>query len=131
VQSLDEEHQELVGLLNDLHEELHASAPEEGIKKIFERMTVCASMHFWHEENQFEGTDYPRAAIHANKHKHLMVILSSFKKGIDRTGRHISFGDQCNFLRDWLMDHIASEDKLLGDYLNARSRAKSPAVTVP
>lgn len=125
---VDEEHRELMGLINDLHEALHRSAGEAEIKKIFERLTVCTSTHFWHEENRFEGTDFPRAAIHANKHKHLLTVLACFKKGVDRTGQNVSFDDQCNFLRDWLLDHISHEDMLLGGYLNDRAGEKSPDI---
>jgi hemerythrin len=125
VESIDDEHRELMGLLDELKEGLEASASEVDIKKIFRRLIICASTHFWHEEKYFEETDYPRAAVHRRKHEHLMVILTCFQKGFDQSGLHISFEDQIAFLRDWLIDHIACEDRPLGDYLNAQGHSKS------
>lgn len=123
VESIDEEHRELMEVLNKLNKGLQSSAPEKEIKKIFRQLVICTSTHFWHEEKQFEDTGYPRAAIHKRKHEHLMVILTCFQKGFDQSGLHISFDDQVAFLRDWLTEHIASEDRPLGAYLTAQERS--------
>jgi hemerythrin-like metal-binding protein len=124
VPAIDEEHRGLVDIGNHLHDRLYASAPDAEIDRIFERLTDCTTMHCRNEEKLFVGTDYPRATIHARKHQHLLVILACFLKGFDRTGKRVSFADQLNFLRDWVLDHIATEDRHLGDYLIAQESAK-------
>jgi hemerythrin len=121
--SIDGEHAELMDLINQIHEGLHAHASQDELKKLFQRLTDCASTHFWREEMQFVETGYPDAAIHTHKHEHLMMILSCFQSGVDRTGRAVSVEDQLGFLRDWLLDHIDNEDRQLGNYLAARKRA--------
>lgn len=131
VPSIDKEHQELVDIGNQLHERLRASAPEDDVKRIFAQLSECTILHIRNEEKTFVGTNYPRAALHTRKHQHLMVILACFETGFDRTGRRVSIADQMNFLRDWLLDHIATEDRLLGQYLNAQADAASFAIATP
>ncbi len=121
VRFIDDEHGELMALINKLHGELQAFAPENEIRKTFQQLLDVTATHFWHEEKNFAG--YPRAAIHARKHQHLKTILSSFQRGLDRTGRQESFAAQLEFLRDWLMDHIVTEDKPFGDFLKAQEHS--------
>jgi hemerythrin len=127
MQSIDEEHGNLMDLINQAHEALRASAPRDEVEKMFQRLAACASTHFWQEEALFVGTGYPDAILHTRKHEHLTMILSCFERGTDRMGRSVSFEDQLSFLRDWLLDHIANEDKDFSDYLGAQTRPKLSA----
>ena len=127
-QSIDAEHREMMDVINQLHVSLVASDPEDKLMKIFQRLTDCTMEHFRSEEKHFVGTDYPRATIHARKHEHLVLILGCFHTGFDTTGKRVSFEEQLDFLRDWLLDHIATEDRRLGDYLNLQERSRSSSI---
>ena len=122
MRSIDEEHRELMDLINQIHEALHTPAPQDKVKEMFQRLAACVSTHFWQEESQFEGTGYQDAALHTRKHEHLTTVLSGFQSGIDGMGRSVSFENQLSFLRDWLLDHIANEDQQFADYINAQER---------
>jgi len=122
MQSIDEEHGELVALINQIHEALHTPAPQDEVKEMFQQLAACVSTHFRQEESQFVGTEYLDATLHARKHEHLTMVLSCFQSGIDGMGRSVSFEDQLSFLRDWLLDHIANEDQQFADYINAQER---------
>jgi hemerythrin-like metal-binding protein len=117
VQAIDEEHQEMIALVNQVHDHLCSSTPDEDLKKAFERLSSYTVTHFWNEERLFLPTAYPRAAIHARKHKHLLTILGCFQSCIDRTGRYFKLEEQLDFLREWMMDHITTEDAWVGAYL--------------
>lgn len=126
--SIDEEHGALMNLINQIHEALQASTPEDEVKTLFRRLTACAAAHFCQEEALFAGTGYPDAARHARQHEHLTTVLSCFQNGVDKMGRPVTFEDQLSFVRDWLLDHITNEDQELGDYLSARERPTLSAV---
>jgi len=128
MQSIDEEHGELIALINQIHETLHTPAPQDDVKEMFQRLAGCASMHFRQEESQFTGIGYLDATQHARQHEHLITVLSCFQSGIDGMGRSVSFEDQLSFLRDWLLDHIANEDQQFADYVNAQERPPMSAV---
>ena len=123
VPDVDQEHEELVVLANQMHDLLGSSAPDEDIQKTFRRLTSHTVTHFWNEEALFVNTAYPRAAIHARKHQHLLTILACFQTCLDRSGQYFKLEGQLGFLRDWLMDHITTEDTWLGAYL---TRQESP-----
>lgn len=117
--SIDDEHRELMDLINQIHEALRAPASRDEVRKLFQRLTACAAAHFRHEEQQFSDIGYPDALLHTRKHEHLTMVLSCFQRGTDRMGQPVSFEDQLDFLRDWLLDHIANEDQQVVDYLDA------------
>ena len=119
VPHLDDEHSGLLALIRTLDEALRAGAPRAEIAGIFQTLLRATETHFWHEEAEFMGTGFPRAAQHARQHVHLKTILVCVQRSLDCSGRDVAFADQLTFLRDWLMDHIVNEDKPLGDYLNA------------
>jgi hemerythrin len=121
--SVDGEHEELMDLINQIYEGLHAHASQNEVNQMFQRFTDCTSTHFWREEMQFAETRYPDAVTHTRKHEHLMKTLACFGHGVDRMGRTVSVEDQLDFLRDWLLDHIDTEDRQFGDYLSAQKRA--------
>ncbi|MDR3527055.1 MAG: bacteriohemerythrin [Rhizomicrobium sp.] len=116
---IDDEHDGLLALIRQLDEALRIAAAPAEISRIFQELVRATETHFWHEEAEFMGTDFPRAAQHARQHLHLKTILTCVQRSLDRSGRDVSFADQLAFLRDWLMDHIVNEDKPLGEYLNA------------
>lgn len=122
-QSIDGEHEELMGLINQIHEGLQAQTSQDVLKDLFQRLASCAATHFLREEKQFAETGYPDAALHTYQHQHLTMILSCFQRGVDRMGRPVSIEDQLGFLRDWLLAHIDNEDRQLGEYLAAQKRA--------
>lgn len=122
VPSIDDEHRELMALINQMHEGLRAPISQDEVKQMLQRLATCAATHFAHEEKQFAKIGYPDAALHTRKHEHFTMVLSCFQKGTDRMGRPVSFEDQLDFLRDWLLDHIANEDQQVVDYLDAQPR---------
>lgn len=122
LKSIDEEHGELMDLINQIHEALQASAPLDAVRTIFQRLAACAATHFCQEEAFFARTGYPEAALHAHQHEHLMMVVACFQNGVDRTGRPVSLDEQLAFVRDWLLDHIANEDHEFADYLSSHER---------
>lgn len=125
VQAIDDEHQELMMLVNQVHDHLCSSAPDEDLQKAFQRLSSRTVTHFWNEERLFVATAYPRAAIHARKHAHLLTIIGCFQHCIDRTGHYFKLEDQLDFLREWLMDHITTEDTWVGAYLTRQEAPPS------
>ena len=117
VPSIDREHMELMDLVNQIHDKLCACAPETDLRISFLRLSTHVLRHFWNEEKLFVGTSYPRAAAHAHKHASLLAALEAFQRRLTPMGQSFALEEQLDFLRHWLMDHIATEDIWLGAYL--------------
>ncbi len=118
--SIDREHMELMELVNQIHDELCASAPEAALRILFLRLSTHVLRHFWNEEKLFMGTSYPRADAHAHKHACLLKSLETFQKRLIPVGQSFALEEQLDGLRHWLMDHITTEDIWLGAYLTRR-----------
>jgi hemerythrin-like metal-binding protein len=114
VPSIDDEHRELVTVLDEIRASLQSTASQENKAVALRRLAAYTAVHFLHEEKLFVGTGYPRAAIHASKHRNLLLVLASFQK----TGRYMNLTEQLEFLSRWVIDHLVSEDRRLGEYLN-------------
>ncbi|MGA7711370.1 MAG: bacteriohemerythrin [Rhizomicrobium sp.] len=128
VPTIDKEHEEWMALINQVHDFLCSSTSNEDLQKAFQRLSSHTVTHFWNEERLFHGTAFPRAAIHERKHKHLLTVLSCFQYCIDRSGRYFKLESQLDFLRDWMMDHMITEDAWLGDYLTSPEPRLPPPV---
>lgn len=128
---VDDEHSTLMALIDQLQEHLYAGASEQQIGQTYSKLVSFTEAHFLHEEQNFVGTAYPRAAIHARQHKHLKTILAAFQRGIDRTGQHVPFERQVSFLRDWLTDHILNEDKPAAGYWKAQDQSNGAPARQP
>ncbi len=66
---------------------------------------------------------YPQLAEHITKHKKLTIKVVEF---IERFNKFetVNTADLLKFLQEWLLKHIAMEDKQYGMYINQQQKAK-------
>ena len=100
---------------------MQTNAPRDQVTRTFQRLVAATETHFWHEEQRFLGTDYPGAARHVRQHGHLRKILLSFQRSMDTALPPEPLEKQLAFLRDWLLDHIVTEDQPMEAYLKANA----------
>ncbi len=117
VDSIDEQHKQLLELLNEL-----ASAMAEGkgktvLEPVLKKLIGYTIFHFNEEEKYFERIEYLDAEMHREEHIKLIEEVSRFKNDFDagKIGLTVSL---MKFLKEWLIDHIAGTDKELGILLN-------------
>jgi len=108
---IDYQNQRLVRLINDLdevrrHEELKPSL----LKLILDEVSNYTRYHFATEEEIMETVNYSEKDKHKGQHREFIHSLNAFandynsgKKDIDKTF--------CEFLKNWLTNHITAEDK--------------------
>lgn len=111
IAEMDDEHQRLVGKINDLIESLEKHSHEsdlEGVKKAFGAMAQFAVQNFADEERYMESVGYPQLESHKKIHKKLVEQVLEFDRAIS-SGR---FDDMklISFLRNWLISHIMGVD---------------------
>ena len=59
IPEIDADHQQLLKLLNDLHEAVETKAGDEVLEKVLDALLLYVSYHFAHEEGLFLRTKYP------------------------------------------------------------------------
>jgi hemerythrin-like metal-binding protein len=117
----DAEHRELNEMVIDLYDAILSGASKDALDDLFGNLAHQATDHFAHEENYMRFSDYPESARHIEAHNRLTKALISVpvievQEG-DRAARALEL---LRFLRDWLMEHILTDDRNLGAHLNSR-----------
>ncbi|MBU6298919.1 MAG: hemerythrin family protein [Alphaproteobacteria bacterium] len=118
VVQFDEEHKQLIELVNELHDSICAGTTGETLKRIYDALVAHTVAHFDHEEEYFDAMHYPRAGQHKAMHEHLKRALIAFHEKIGRKDSARVAEEMLRFLGDSLGHHIHGEDKKYGAFLN-------------
>ncbi len=110
VKSIDEDHQKLFDLINQLFEAMTKGKGKEIIKSTVEELEKYTIYHFHREETYFRVTNYARGAEHTREHQIFKQKVAEFKKNVLSSDSSIA-PDVLTFLRDWLLNHISKSDK--------------------
>jgi hemerythrin len=110
---LDYEHQDLFERINDLYDGCSRSADRDTVSDCLGRLHARVSAHFALEEKTMREAKNPHYAEHKAEHDRFLDYV---------TDAVADFGDQAGgedidtfarTLRDWLIEHITTYDRLL------------------
>ena len=118
VPSIDEQHKQLVGLVNDVHEVAVAQKDDEELDRVFQELVEYTQRHFIYEEKLFEKYDYPRMQLHINQHEALKKRVNGYLADY-KTGE-MDMLEFLAFMVDWLQDHIMGEDMEYSEFFNQK-----------
>lgn len=129
VEEIDEQHKELVRLLNSLHQAIHEQHGSEVSRQILNELTEYTRVHFAVEESLMRISAYPDFVNHKKIHASLIQQVLELQTKLDAGTAKISF-ELLHFLKHWLMHHIVESDKLFGAHFarTGLATAWSPAV---
>jgi hemerythrin-like metal-binding protein len=111
IPSIDEQHQNLVKLVNQLNHAMKEGQSKQVLGAVFEQLASYTVEHFQYEEKLFQECGYEHMEEHSRKHKDLVQQVVDFKEKFTRDGSMLLGMEVLNFLRDWLVNHIMIEDK--------------------
>ena len=116
VATFDEDHKQLVAMINELHAAMSAGAAQQALGGILEKLAAYADTHFVAEEKSMDKYAVPGLKMHQVEHQNLRSQVGRFLSGIQ--GGKIAMSVRVlEFLRSWLIDHIQTSDKRYGPYL--------------
>lgn len=114
-ESIDAEHKQIIGLINELYEAKQKGVDYKVIKPLLDRLVQYAVNHFQHEEEIMLAHQYPDFAQHKALHDKLRKNTIALRDNANlMTGR-----DLLAFLKDWWCNHIQDQDKKFAPYLKA------------
>lgn len=117
IAEVDEQHQQLIQMLNDLHDSLSAEREVIGVK--LNGLVQFVLNHFATEERLMTENNYPDYAQHKENHDKLVEQVASLQ-GKFNAGEADLTEEVTAFVCDWLQHHIPGVDKLYGPYLNEK-----------
>ncbi len=110
VKSLDEQHQHLIALINQLFDAMSEGRGKDVMGQIFDELVDYTHTHFSNEERMMEAVNYPGLEQHKAEHddltKQVLDLRERFREG--QIGITI---EMLTFLKDWVSSHIQKTDK--------------------
>lgn len=116
---IDNHHKHLVELCNTLHKDLLMQ--NNNIKKdvpwqitlsgILRELADYTKYHFDFEEKYMQMANFSKYTEHKKRHKEFVDKVADILKTFDKASIKTSF-EIANFLRDWILSHVAYEDTL-------------------
>lgn len=122
IASIDGQHQNLFRLAGELHAAMSAGQGKPALERILDRLVQYTKVHFAHEERLMTIHGYPDVVAHAEQHRVLTQKVIDFQAEFE-SGRALMTLQVLHFLKDWLLNHIASSDQKYAPYLKERAVA--------
>ena len=118
---MDDQHHELIKMLNAASTQLTDRSPLPDVARIVQGLLSYAGYHFQTEEKLMAEHGYEKqralpAAEHIKAHRGFAEKVIAVKAQID-AGERIPKADLEAFLTNWLTDHILHTDKELGAFI--------------
>jgi len=115
VKVFDDEHKQLIALVNKLNQALQAGSAKKTMKEILSNLVNYTKIHFKHEEDYMVLYDYPEYQKHKQEHEALTNQVMDFLQRYNSGKASFSL-ELMNFLKDWLTKHILGSDKKYKDF---------------
>jgi len=119
IKEIDKQHMKLVELVNELHDGMKAGKGKEVLGIVLSELVKYTAFHFSYEEQLFNKYSYPETGTHKRQHKDLVDQVMDYKTSFE-SGKSVLSMDIMNFLKDWLVNHIAGSDKKYSSFLNSK-----------
>jgi len=119
VPRIDKEHQGLMDILNNLHDEMLKGKAKDVLAPLLDKLIQYTQNHFTYEETLFRLHSYPNAVAHKAEHDSLRQKAAQLQQGLKTSAAGIST-DVMNFLRDWLVKHIQGTDMQYKAFFEAK-----------
>jgi len=117
INSIDEQHQTLVGMVNELHDSMEKGDSKDELGKVLGGLAGYTVKHFGYEENLFDKHGYPETDDHKKEHSDLINQVQDLQNRY-KTDESFTLGsDVMEFLKNWLTNHIQGTDKKYSSFL--------------
>ncbi|HET97260.1 MAG TPA: bacteriohemerythrin [Desulfurivibrio alkaliphilus] len=119
IREIDDQHKELVAMINELHEAMMQQRAKDILGKILNRLASYCASHFATEERLMQTHGYPDYAAHKVKHDKMTAKVLALQSDLKANKLNLTV-EVSQFLRDWLDKHILGTDKKYSAHLNAK-----------
>lgn len=109
IEELDEEHQILINIVNQLCDAMRSKQSKSALPEILKKLREYIEFHHDHEETYMKNSKYPHFDKHHQDHLEFDATIQSLSKlhGIDL----LHAKTLLNTLYDWIINHICQTDK--------------------
>ncbi|THB62773.1 MAG: hemerythrin [Desulfovibrio sp.] len=116
IKEIDDQHKELIRIINLLLESVEKGKAEEAVTKTLMRLREYTVYHFSSEEEFLETICYPDRNNHSQRHQQLKQRVKDFQ--YSRFYKEdITVLEIKEFLSDWLLTHILEWDMNIAKFV--------------
>jgi hemerythrin len=119
VKAVDDQHMELVAMVNELHTAMADGRGQQALGPLFDRLIAYTQHHFSDEEALMERHACPELDRHRELHRLLVEHVQALR-GKFEDGTILLSVELMAFLKDWLVTHIQVEDAQCCAYLTSK-----------
>ena len=116
IDSIDQQHRKLVGLINQLATAVDYSTGKEFEQDALDELVDYTKTHFSYEEGLMETNGYPDFEAHKTQHREMIrkveEVLAEYEKDPDT-----AMDNAKSYLQGWLINHINGTDKQYSSFL--------------
>ncbi|HAN79611.1 MAG TPA: hemerythrin [Bacteroidales bacterium] len=110
VHTIDNQHKELIKLINEFHEGISKKEPKETMQKLLKGLQTYTVYHFSFEENLLKRHDKQALFIHKMEHTNFINKVQDYAERVN-SGKMLLSVEVTGFLKEWLRNHIKVTDK--------------------
>lgn len=114
-EEIDFQHKELINMTDKLQKSLTKDSEDSNIVEALKFIVKYTRHHFESEERYMERIGYPGLESQKQLHQGIVKNVSDIFLQLKR-GHKIDLVELVNFLVDWVIDHVISEDGKIGEY---------------
>jgi hemerythrin len=116
--SMDNDHKHFLEQANDLYKLIEAG-DQSAFLESMDQLITFAQAHFKNEEALMKEYAFPEQPLHHKKHKRIIREALDVVKKIKEDRMEID-SDFVNLLKDWIINHILTEDRKYGTFISEK-----------
>lgn len=118
IEAVDKQHMGIFEIVHRFHEECLTSEGEKTVADTLAFLKTYTEDHFRAEEALMEQKNYPRLEEHKGLHHTFLDRFGELVEELNRVGPSQELADDtADMVQDWLVDHIAQEDRQYAPYV--------------
>ncbi|WP_300747644.1 bacteriohemerythrin [uncultured Brachyspira sp.] len=112
---IDDQHLELIEIINDLYDCMDNQNSEDELlksefKKALRKTVDYVSYHFSYEEKIMQAIEYNKMSEHSAYHREFAQTIYNYVKSYEN-GSLDAINNLVQYLKDWFLNHILVTDK--------------------
>ncbi len=115
---VDAQHRQLFELVGSMEQQIADGRGHEAVRDSIDDLAEYARSHFSFEESLMERVGYPGLPAHEAQHRAFAEEVTSLRDQLV-AGQFVSPRGLLDYLRSWLVHHIAVEDRRIGEHIRA------------
>ncbi len=137
VPMIDNRHKELINRLNGLRTAIKNQVCRYTIADMLAFLEEYVEVHFFEEEQYMKYYGYSDYALHKEKHNDFVTELYFLKeelrniRSLELKGSYELSVETVQVVVDWLVGHVAHDDKKLGNFLKQQSNMNHVVILFP